>query len=202
MGGAALALSPFLKWYTVFGEVNGAAIPLVAGATGFSAVPGLAVFALVFSLFAVALVIVSASRPQTGEAIPNLSAPVCFVSAGAAGLIALLVLMAMVEAPDVPSSLAGGGRDYRAEGIHTPGIYLALVATLAIGAGLVAMGLIAFRQPAGAEPDPEQLRDTSGRTAISAPDLKRCPDCAEMVLAEARVCKHCRYRFPQPPAEA
>ena len=24
---------------------------------------------------------------------------------------------------------------------------------------------------------------------------KDCPDCAETVLAEARICKHCRYRF-------
>jgi hypothetical protein len=27
---------------------------------------------------------------------------------------------------------------------------------------------------------------------------KRCPDCAEEVLAAARVCKHCGYRFPAP----
>jgi hypothetical protein len=24
---------------------------------------------------------------------------------------------------------------------------------------------------------------------------KKCPDCAEAVLADARVCKHCGYRF-------
>ena len=24
---------------------------------------------------------------------------------------------------------------------------------------------------------------------------KKCPDCAELVLSEARVCKHCGYRF-------
>jgi hypothetical protein len=24
---------------------------------------------------------------------------------------------------------------------------------------------------------------------------KKCPDCAEVVLAEAKVCKHCKYRF-------
>ena len=24
---------------------------------------------------------------------------------------------------------------------------------------------------------------------------KKCPDCAEFVLAEARICKHCRFRF-------
>lgn len=27
---------------------------------------------------------------------------------------------------------------------------------------------------------------------------KRCPDCAEEVLAAARVCKHCRYRWDEP----
>jgi hypothetical protein len=29
---------------------------------------------------------------------------------------------------------------------------------------------------------------------------KRCPDCAEEVLAAARVCKHCRYRWDEPDA--
>jgi uncharacterized protein UPF0547 len=29
---------------------------------------------------------------------------------------------------------------------------------------------------------------------------RRCPDCAEEVLAAARVCKHCGYRFPAPQA--
>ena len=26
-------------------------------------------------------------------------------------------------------------------------------------------------------------------------ETKECPDCAETVLAAARICKHCRYRF-------
>lgn len=30
-----------------------------------------------------------------------------------------------------------------------------------------------------------------------AEQFKRCPDCAETVLADARVCKHCHYRFDQ-----
>ncbi|MCW2991718.1 MAG: hypothetical protein JWM73_2312 [Solirubrobacterales bacterium] len=30
---------------------------------------------------------------------------------------------------------------------------------------------------------------------------KHCPDCAEPVLAAARVCKHCRYRFDEPEAQ-
>jgi hypothetical protein len=36
-----------------------------------------------------------------------------------------------------------------------------------------------------------------GASAIirSMDDLKKCPDCAEMVRAEARVCRFCGYRF-------
>jgi len=38
----------------------------------------------------------------------------------------------------------------------------------------------------------------TGKTAsgpASAATNKKCPDCAEFVLCEARVCKHCGYRF-------
>jgi hypothetical protein len=31
--------------------------------------------------------------------------------------------------------------------------------------------------------------------------LKRCPDCAETILADARVCKHCGFRFAPPVGE-
>jgi len=30
---------------------------------------------------------------------------------------------------------------------------------------------------------------------VSEDPTKTCPDCAETVLAAARVCKHCGYRF-------
>lgn len=36
------------------------------------------------------------------------------------------------------------------------------------------------------------------RVGASAPETKRCPDCAEEILAAARVCKHCRCRFDEP----
>jgi hypothetical protein len=29
----------------------------------------------------------------------------------------------------------------------------------------------------------------------STEDLKRCPDCAELVQEEARICRFCRYNF-------
>ena len=31
------------------------------------------------------------------------------------------------------------------------------------------------------------------------PAQKRCPDCAETILGDARVCKHCGYRFASAP---
>lgn len=42
---------------------------------------------------------------------------------------------------------------------------------------------------------------TRGRRAVtSTPEraTKDCPDCAETILAEAQVCKHCGYRFGSP----
>jgi hypothetical protein len=39
-------------------------------------------------------------------------------------------------------------------------------------------------------------------TDVDAPATKQCPDCAEVVLAEARVCKHCKYRFEEPVSSA
>jgi hypothetical protein len=30
------------------------------------------------------------------------------------------------------------------------------------------------------------------------PRRKQCPDCAETIKAEARVCKHCGFRFEEP----
>ena len=37
------------------------------------------------------------------------------------------------------------------------------------------------------------------RVAAPAPATKKCPDCAETVLAEARICRFCRYEFPPSP---
>jgi hypothetical protein len=34
---------------------------------------------------------------------------------------------------------------------------------------------------------------------LPAASMKRCPDCAEWVQAEARICRFCRYRLPEAP---
>ncbi len=50
---------------------------------------------------------------------------------------------------------------------------------------------VGFRYDAIA-PGPLQLVDAD------LPTTKVCPDCAETVLASARVCKHCHFRFEPP----
>jgi len=64
-------------------------------------------------------------------------------------------------------------------------IYLA-----AVGAGLAVIGGIELVR--GVKFGPRRLTRAT----------KRCPECAETVLAEARLCKHCGYRFPALAGEA
>jgi hypothetical protein len=47
------------------------------------------------------------------------------------------------------------------------------------------------------------LLKQTGTAGATSPDVnalatKQCPDCAEIVLTEARVCKHCKYCFEEP----
>lgn len=74
--------------------------------------------------------------------------------------------------------------------------------------GWVVEGLLPVVRPAGAA----ATGSGHGSTALSAPvapapfataprptsstAVKKCPDCAEMVKVEARICRYCRHEFP------
>lgn len=73
-----------------------------------------------------------------------------------------------------------------------PGIALYV---LAIGSAFFALGGVII----ALTPQLRQLQRDAG-LSLGQP-VKRCPDCAESVLAEARVCKHCGYRFDTTPME-
>lgn len=72
-----------------------------------------------------------------------------------------------------------------AQGSPDIGLYLA-----GVGGGLLALGGWYLRT---ARPAPTSSVGPVAPVASRA--TMRCPDCAEDVLTEARVCKHCGYRF-------
>lgn len=44
----------------------------------------------------------------------------------------------------------------------------------------------------------QSAKPTSDPIAAAKSGTKKCPDCAETILADAKVCKHCGYRFAPP----
>ncbi len=72
-----------------------------------------------------------------------------------------------------------------------PGLVTSLgIAIYVAGAGIAAafIGSVMLLQSAKHAPAPSV--SPRGKSAT-----KRCPDCAETILADAKVCKHCGYRF-------
>lgn len=59
-----------------------------------------------------------------------------------------------------------------------------------VGTGAALIGSLMLRQTE----KNDAAQTVAGPTARQAP-TKKCPDCAETILADAKVCKHCGYRF-------
>jgi hypothetical protein len=85
-----------------------------------------------------------------------------------------------------------------------PGTVASLgVAIYVAGAGVAAafIGSLIIRQASRQRAAEPPTREAAAPAEASpTPATKQCPDCAETVLADARVCKHCGYRFAGPVA--
>lgn len=83
-----------------------------------------------------------------------------------------------------------GNLNFMSDAVHGhPGIALYVAGT---GGALVLIGAWLMRR--SSEP---QVTPAADLASTDQP-TKRCPDCAEIVLAAAKVCKHCSYRFEDP----
>jgi hypothetical protein len=68
------------------------------------------------------------------------------------------------------------------------GLNVAMIASISLSAAAIILALVR-RDPVIEGPaQPAPVRE-------AAPKTKTCPDCAETVLAAARVCKYCGYRY-------
>jgi hypothetical protein len=119
----------------------------------------------------------SGYRASRGRGRPNERWTLIVVCVIAAGLV---VLKANDKGLRTLYPVGPGG----AVDTTQPGVVASLgIAIYVAGAGVAAafMGALTFFQSA---------KDSGSKAAT-----KKCPDCAEAVLADARVCKHCGYRF-------
>lgn len=66
-----------------------------------------------------------------------------------------------------------------------------------LGCLLGIFGVIFIALMPSLKPQPVQQVHLMQQQAASPPSqrVKTCPDCAEEVLADARICKHCRHQF-------
>jgi hypothetical protein len=91
-------------------------------------------------------------------------------------------------------TLDNSGDALLAQDTLTARLAIALYVT-GVGGALAAVGgFLMLRHSDSPEPD-----EATGPHAIIDETAKRCPDCAERVLQDARVCKHCGFRFDELP---
>ncbi|MDX1882689.1 hypothetical protein [Mycolicibacterium sp. 120270] len=103
------------------------------------------------------------------------------LTAAVAGIAAALGLAVVTLYPDFRTLCSVGVLDGQLDesSCHTAPFGVAIYVAF-VGVGIAFVGALLLKGAA--------LQPASGTA--------KCPDCAEAIQADARVCKHCRYRFP------
>ncbi len=196
--GLVAIVGPVLPWYgfTVGGDSLWAAHPAAA---------------LVITLLAlVGVVTAFISFFRVPNSVPNVS-PVLSGFTMIAVLIGTIVVFFCAGSPPpdpvcqvLESQCFSGGSCASSD---QWGLYLTLLVMLAATVAAIRLwrsvkAAIVLRSPQPVNPSQAQpnVVRPGMMPAVAAEATKRCPDCAELVLEAAQVCKHCGYRFEPKPS--
>lgn len=174
-GGIVVVLSLFLTWYTTGDGSTGDITDLKSAWQWFS---GFATYVLLMGVSGIVLGIVHGYRHGLGRYVERY---VRFGAVAYFGLCAALVLYHVISPPAFsPATDPSTGEVIVFPTTRSIGVFIALAGSLAMLAGAWMIT----------------------RWTAAPPAKKRCPQCAETVQPDARVCKHCGHRFDAPPAPA